>query len=641
NSYEEGFTPFDPSYGYYDNIWQGFDYLFSRAQTAGPGSGIYFEDPHPFGLNYSTAAVMMAIGSSRLPSYTINYPENPVVHELTFLQLMQEMVNYLAGSQQPDGSWDGDNIVSGNVAFGLLYAEAFGIEVPSSLKDKLSLWIDETQDDISQGGMQFPGGEPNMFHTAHIMVEMALVGDNVADNRVQNAVNYLADHWCHPEWDNMWNDQYVELFYTIMKAFKLFEIETIITCEGEIDWFTDLVNRTYRIPQHPEEGYWWCAWGVSTDLATCLALLTMEGDIPIPSDDCYPPVISGIQLPPDPVSMDDQPVTVTVYYDDPDFVQGNAYSCEFNFGDGSDVETTTSSELYCTSPGHYYSLPGVYSLTAAVSDGCGDPVSLTSTEYIVIYDPSEGFVTGGGWIESPEGAYLPDPTLTGTANFGFVSKYKKGQSVPDGNTQFQFHAADMNFHSTSYDWLIITRHKAMYKGEGEINGDGWYGFQLSAIDEELTPSTDVDLFRIRIWDKNNNDELVYDNQVGEGDPNADPTIAIEGGNIKIHSGHKAANADGFSDELNVEVPEKCILFQNYPNPAKHSTTIRFGIPEDTHVLLKIYDMTGNIVNVLTNQNFTAGYHTVEFNTNHLAEGVYFIRLQADKNSAFGKMIKKK
>jgi len=53
------------------------------------------------------------------------------------------------------------------------------------------------------------------------------------------------------------------------------------------------------------------------------------------------------------------------------------------------------------------------------------------------------------------------------------------------------------------------------------------------INEKLTPSTDTDLFRIKIVDKDTN-TIVYDNQVGEADDNADPTTAISGGSIVVH-----------------------------------------------------------------------------------------------------------
>jgi hypothetical protein len=151
---------------------------------------------------------------------------------------------------------------------------------------------------------------------------------------------------------------------------------------------------------------------------------------------------------------------------------------------------------------------------------------------VPLYDSEGGFVTGGGWIHSPAGAFVQYPDAEGKATFGFVSKYKKGATVPTGNTQINFNAGNINFHSDNYDWLVIANHKAMYKGTGTINGAGNYGFILSAIDEKLTPSTDVDMFRIKIWDKDDNDAVVYNNQIGADDE--DPTTAIQGGNIVIH-----------------------------------------------------------------------------------------------------------
>ena len=76
--------------------------------------------------------------------------------------------------------------------------------------------------------------------------------------------------------------------------------------------------------------------------------------------------------------------------------------------------------------------------------------------------------------------------------------------------------------------------KAKFKGTGTINGEGNYGFMISAIDAELTPSTDVDLFRIKIWDKDDGDFVVYDNQL-EAEDDADPTTMLGGGSIVIHT----------------------------------------------------------------------------------------------------------
>ena len=204
-----------------------------------------------------------------------------------------------------------------------------------------------------------------------------------------------------------------------------------------------------------------------------------------------------------------------------------------NWGDGNTDDPADVSDIAGKITGsHEYTNAGVYTVEVTLAIECTDLSDTAEFQYVVVYDPSAGFVTGGGWIDSPAGAYVEDETLSGKASFGFVSKYKKGATVPTGNTEFQFKAGDLNFHSYEYDWLVIAGAKAKYKGTGTINGTGEYGFMLSAVDEELTPSTDVDLFRIKIWDKDN-DIVIYDNQTGDGD-DADPTTAIGGGQIVIH-----------------------------------------------------------------------------------------------------------
>lgn len=82
---------------------------------------------------------------------------------------------------------------------------------------------------------------------------------------------------------------------------------------------------------------------------------------------------------------------------------------------------------------------------------------------IVVYDPEGGFVTGGGWINSPAGAFPAHPSLAGRANFGFVSKYQKGASVSVGEAEFQLKVGNLNFHSTSYNWLVVSGARAVQR----------------------------------------------------------------------------------------------------------------------------------------------------------------------------------
>lgn len=240
------------------------------------------------------------------------------------------------------------------------------------------------------------------------------------------------------------------------------------------------------------------------------------------------PTITALNGPVDPVSLGSS-VDITGEFTDPGWLDTHTATIDWGDSNVDDLGTVTSPIPQQT---HTYAATGVYTVTLTVTDNDGG-VDTEIFQYVVVYDPSDGFVTGGGWINSPAGAYAADPTLEGTANFGFVSKYKKGQQNPTGSTEFQYQIGNLNFHSNDYDWLVIAGAKAMYKGTGTINGAGNYGFMLSAIDEKLTPSTDDDMFRIKIWDKDNGDAVVYDNGLGDPD-DADPTTAIAGGQIVIH-----------------------------------------------------------------------------------------------------------
>ena len=152
-------------------------------------------------------------------------------------------------------------------------------------------------------------------------------------------------------------------------------------------------------------------------------------------------------------------------------------------------------------------------------------------QYVVVYDPDGGFVTGGGWIDSPAGAYAADPILTGKANFGFVSKYKNGANVPEGNTELPVPGREpaLPVHQLRLAGGRRARTRPSTRATGTINGEGNYGFMLTAVDN----GNSGDTFRIKIWDKDAGDGVVYDNKMSSGDDAYDGT-ALGGGNIKVH-----------------------------------------------------------------------------------------------------------
>lgn len=71
------------------------------------------------------------------------------------------------------------------------------------------------------------------------------------------------------------------------------------------------------------------------------------------------------------------------------------------------------------------------------------------------------------------------------------------------------------------------------------------------------------------------------------------------------------------------------LYQNYPNPFNPVTTIKYEIPKESIVNLKIYNILGEEVSVLVNQVQKPGVHKTLFNASHLASGVYFYRIMID------------
>jgi PKD repeat protein len=316
------------------------------------------------------------------------------------------------------------------------------------------------------------------------------------------------------------------------------------------------------------------------------------------------------------------------------------HSALWDIGDGSPAYEGIVDQIANNVTGtHSYDTPGVYTILLTVTDGAGNLGTATATEYIVTYDPSAGFVTGGGWINSPEGGYAPDPILTGRANFGFVSKYKKGANVPTGQTEFQFKVADLNFHSSSYDWLVVAGPKGQFKGTGTVSGSGNYGFMLATTDGAINGGGGEDKFRIKIWDKDGNDQIVYDNQPGDAD-DAETTHALGGGSIVIHKGNNLAKPGSPWSEKE-GIPEEYALFQNFPNPFNPETEIRFQLPESAHVVLRVFNILGKDIRTLMDEKMPAGYYMIQWNgkdnlSNPLPSGIYLYQI---KSGSFSKVMK--
>ncbi len=84
--------------------------------------------------------------------------------------------------------------------------------------------------------------------------------------------------------------------------------------------------------------------------------------------------------------------------------------------------------------------------------------------------------------------------------------------------------------------------------------------------------------------------------------------------------------------INYTAPKEYALSQNFPNPFNPATTIRYDLPFDSKVSLKIYDILGNEVKTLVEKEESAGYKEIKFNGSSLASGVYIYRLIANNRA---------
>ncbi|MBZ0199893.1 MAG: T9SS type A sorting domain-containing protein [Ignavibacteriaceae bacterium] len=90
--------------------------------------------------------------------------------------------------------------------------------------------------------------------------------------------------------------------------------------------------------------------------------------------------------------------------------------------------------------------------------------------------------------------------------------------------------------------------------------------------------------------------------------------------------------------VTVEIPAVFALEQNYPNPFNPSTTLKYSIPVDGFVNLSIYNMLGEKVATLINQNAKAGRYEIKFDASKYASGIYLYRLESGQNVSVKKMM---
>jgi subtilisin family serine protease len=142
--------------------------------------------------------------------------------------------------------------------------------------------------------------------------------------------------------------------------------------------------------------------------------------------------------------------------------------------------------------------------------------------------------------------------------------------------------------------------------------------------------------------KNNPDSiaLIFKQKLLEGvDPKPSlQGITVSGGRLNVYN--SVLLIQNLTGNINVSgiTPQRYYLYQNYPNPFNPSTIIRYDLPENEFVSLKIYDALGREVVSLVNNVQEAGMHNAVWNAKDFSSGIYFFKLVAGKYNSTRKMM---
>jgi len=218
-------------------------------------------------------------------------------------------------------------------------------------------------------------------------------------------------------------------------------------------------------------------------------------------------------------------------------------------------------------------------------------------------------IKSDGWFNSEPGCFLEDPTIIGRLDFNMNIHNIKHPNSAQGVVKIKFPDANINITGNTLEFLLIENNVITVRGEGKNKGKGNYGFLVTAIDA----GNSGDQIKITIWDKLDGDKVIYDNLIMN---------ELGGGYITI------INIPFAKEENEITAPEEFSLEQNYPNPFNPSTKISWQSPVGSWQTLKVYDILGNEVVTLVNEEKPAGKYEVEFDASALTSGVYFYQLNA-------------
>lgn len=243
---------------------------------------------------------------------------------------------------------------------------------------------------------------------------------------------------------------------------------------------------------------------------------------------------------------------------------------------------------------YFYSYSGSYSQAQNLEKGKGYWVKCSQNGYLNLSVTSKNQVTS-----------LPKfPNIKYTLNFRSGENFQK-LFVTDENLDEEFFELPPETPGNSFDVRFLNNSMVTKISSDEkiikLKSND-YPLELS-----VTSNSNENALRVLIYSNKNLDEIVLTN--GERILINQPIYFLK-----------------IKDE---NLPKRFVLQQNYPNPFNPTTRISFYIPEESKVKLKIYNLQGQLLDVLIDDQLNSGFHSIEFDGSNLSSGLYFYELTSE------------
>ncbi|RPI68551.1 MAG: T9SS C-terminal target domain-containing protein, partial [Ignavibacteriales bacterium] len=217
--------------------------------------------------------------------------------------------------------------------------------------------------------------------------------------------------------------------------------------------------------------------------------------------------------------------------------------------------------------------------------------------------------------------------------------------------------------STFFNFITADVNEMLYIGhysEGVYKNDNWFNvvpvelssFTVSVIDNDVnlnwitSTETNNSGFEIERMSSSSANWQKIGFAAGSGTTTGNKVYSFKDNNLypgRYSYRLKQIDYDGsfsYSDDVEIEIsiPDKFTLNQNYPNPFNPVTNISFQIAEPVLVSLKIFDIVGNEITVLINEQKEPGFYNLKFDASELSSGTYFYQLKAGNNILTKKLL---